>query len=105
MLFDISAAREVRVQRLVREYGSADRNEFAAAMQRITRKLGGQSYKAAKEKLEEGDMPSTIDILLTYYDKAYGLGLKNKEHRVKGRVSWNGKDVHSCADQLIQLAK
>lgn len=104
-LYDISADKEVRIERLVREYGHADRDEFAAAMQSITRKLGGQHYKAAKEKLEQGDMPSTIDILLTYYDKAYGLGLKNKEHRMKARVSWNGKDVHACADQLIRFAK
>lgn len=104
-VFDISAGKEARIERLVKEYGAADKNEFAAAMQSITRKLGGQHYKAAKEKLDEGDMSSTIEILLTYYDKAYGAGLKKKEDRIKAFVSWDGKDAVACADQLIHFVK
>jgi len=40
-------------------------------MGKVVTKLGGQHFKTAKEKLLQGDMVSTIEILLTYYDKAY----------------------------------
>src|SRR5690606_14289771 len=77
-IIDVSANKPSRVERLVSEYGDADRTEFFAAMKAITKKLGGQNFKAAKEKLDEGDMYATIEILLTYYDKAYAAGLKKK---------------------------
>ncbi len=101
-VFDISADKAIRIERLVREYGSADKAEFLAAMEKIIKKLGGQNFKAAKEKLEEGDMPSTIDILLTYSDKAYGMGLKNKQHRIKARVAWDGIDASACVEELLR---
>ena len=103
-VFQMNVDKSVRIARLVDEYGSADKDAFLHAMEGITKKLGGQHFKAAKEKLFEGDMAATIDILLNYYDKAYGTGLKNKENRIISQVSWNGNDPDDCADQLIAAA-
>jgi tRNA 2-selenouridine synthase len=100
-VYDVSAEKPVRIERLVREYGPADKDQFLDAMKCITKRLGGQNFKEAKQKLEEGDMASTIDILLTYYDKAYGTGLQNKRERIRLHVSWDGEDVDRCAEQLI----
>ena len=100
-VMEISLEKSKRVDRLVHEYGSADRTQFLQAMERITNKLGGQHFKAAKEKLLEGDMRATIDILLTYYDKAYRSGLEKKKARINSTVEWNGKDVTS----LIRVLK
>src|SRR5882757_8129275 len=63
-LVQMDVSRDIRVKRLVNEYGPADRNDFLAIMGKITRKLGGQHYNAAKERLLNDDMASTIDILL-----------------------------------------
>jgi tRNA 2-selenouridine synthase len=93
--------KEVRVQRLVDEYGDADKTEFLESMGKITKKLGGQHFNAAKEKLLQGDMASTIEILLTYYDKAYLSSIEKKESRVKAVVSWNGKDISQFAESLL----
>ncbi len=103
-VYDICVDKEIRIGRLVHEYGNADKQAFLAAMENITRKLGGQNFKEAKKKLFENDMASTIDILLAYYDKAYNTGLTNKQHRIKSRITWNGKDAAECAVQLISLA-
>jgi tRNA 2-selenouridine synthase len=100
---EVVLEKELRVQRLVNEYGNADREEFLKAMERITKKLGGQHFKAAKEKLLAGDMASTIDILLTYYDKAYSSGLDRKKNRVKATLQWNGKDVRAFSTELVML--
>ena len=103
-VYCIDVEKSIRVERLVREYGHADKQAFLDAMQNILKKLGGQNFKEAKMKLLEDDMASTIEILLSYYDKAYRTGLTNKQHRVKGQVSWDGKDAAKGAQDLINHA-
>ncbi len=97
---EVELDRTLRIQRLVNEYGDADREEFLKAMERITKRLGGQHFKAAKEKLLLGDMASTIEILLTYYDKTYLYGLKNKKARIKATLPWDGKNTEIFAESL-----
>jgi tRNA 2-selenouridine synthase len=100
-LAQMEVSKEVRIQRLVNEYGPANREEFLEAMGRIVKKLGGQHYNAAKEKLLLGDMASVIDILLTYYDKMYSESLLKKEQRIKAALPWDGNDSLNFARQLI----
>lgn len=102
-VIEVTLDKEARIKRLVEEYGHADREEFLAAMTRITKKLGGQHFNAAREKLMSGDMASTIDILLTYYDKAYRTGLESKGSRVKRAIAWNGNNMAAIADELIAI--
>lgn len=96
--------KEVRVNRLVHEYGSANRDEFLEAMTKVTKKLGGQHFAAAKEKLMQGDMASTIDILLTYYDKAYHKSNEAKKERITHLREWSGKNAPDFARELSTLS-
>jgi tRNA 2-selenouridine synthase len=100
-IVEINVTKEARIQRLVKEYGQADQQEFLKAMEKITKKLGGQHFNAAKAKLLEGDMASTIDILLTYYDKAYVNGLDRKSNRIKSKVMWDGKDAGTFVEREL----
>jgi tRNA 2-selenouridine synthase len=102
-LIEVDVDKAKRVERLVNEYGAADKNLFLQAMVRITKKLGGQNFNAAKERLLAGDMYSTIEILLHYYDKAYYNGLSRKKNQVRSTSHWDGTDVSSIADELIKL--
>ena len=103
-VFEMEVDKPVRIERLVSEYGHADKEAFLTAMTQITKKLGGQNFKEAKARLFEDDMSATIDILLQYYDKAYLTGLSNKRHRIRATVAWDGKDTGDCAAQLIAAA-
>jgi tRNA 2-selenouridine synthase len=103
-VYELEVDKPIRVQRLVKEYGHADKQEFLAAMTNITKKLGGQNFKEAKEKLFADDMAATIGILLNYYDKAYRTGLENKKHRIEASVPWNGENADECAARLIARA-
>lgn len=96
----LSVEKDTRIKRLVNEYGAADKNEFLEAMTGITKKLGGQHFKAAKEKLLENDMAAVMDILLTYYDKAYRNGLEKKKNRIAANVVWNGTDKNKLVNEL-----
>jgi tRNA 2-selenouridine synthase len=104
-IVEIDVDKSIRIERLVNEYGAADKDLFLQAMTQITKKLGGQHFNAARDKLLQNDMASVIDILLTYYDKAYTNGLVRKKQRVKTPIPWNGKDIDAFAAALIQQAE
>jgi tRNA 2-selenouridine synthase len=102
-LVQMDVHRSVRVQRLVHEYGPADQGDFLAIMRKIVKKLGGQNLKKAEEFLAAGDMSTTIDILLTYYDKAYLSSIDKRRERIKSVVRWDGADPLGYARELIRL--
>jgi len=99
---ELQVEKDARVKRLVKEYGPADQGEFLTAMKKITKKLGGQHFNAAHEKLLAGDMASTIDILLTYYDKAYRNGLEHKKDRIILQANWDGMNSTDVVESLIK---
>ncbi len=100
-LVRMEVPKEVRVKRLVEEYGPADRNEFLEIMKRITKKLGGQNFNAARDHLQRDDMPAVIDILLTYYDKAYVNSMEKRTNQLLFVSPWNGTDLARFAGELI----
>ncbi|HMJ69126.1 MAG TPA: tRNA 2-selenouridine(34) synthase MnmH [Cyclobacteriaceae bacterium] len=100
---EIEVDRERRIDRLVDEYGPADRNEFLEAMTKVTKRLGGQHFKAAKESLLAGDIRTTIAILLTYYDKAYQFGLETKAGRIVGKIEWEGRDCNDIINAFKHI--
>ncbi len=100
-LVQMDVAKEIRIQRLVNEYGPADREEFLTIMGKVTKKLGGQNYNAAKEKLLQNDMFSVMDILLTYYDKAYRSSIDKRKEKIRLTIPWNGQNPAAYSNQLI----
>jgi tRNA 2-selenouridine synthase len=98
---EIALDKTHRINRLVKEYGKSNKEEFLKGMERITKKLGGQHFKTAKEKLLQGDMAATIEILLTYYDKAYLNALEKKKNRIKATIPWDGKNINDFVLGLI----
>ncbi len=103
-LVQMDVTKEVRIHRLVAEYGPADREEFLTIMSKIVKKLGGQHFNSAKDKLLQGDMASVIDILLTYYDKAYLQSINKRQPRIKFSLPWDGLDCTLYAKKLINEA-
>ncbi len=93
-----------RLPRLVQEYGQVPPDVFIGCMKGILKRLGGQNFNAASEKLHAGDPAGAIEIVLTYYDKAYGKALERKAARVVRELLWDGKDVSSFAQILSNEA-
>lgn len=97
----IEVDKKIRIERLADEYGRANQEEFTKAMTQIRTKLGGQHLNAARAKYLDGDMKATIDILLTYYDKAYLAGIEKRKARVQKTFNWDGLDVSAIAKQML----
>lgn len=103
-VIQIEVEKSVRVNRLVQEYGPAGKNEFLQAMEKITKKLGGQNFNAAKEQLLRGDMHATIDLLLNYYDKAYTYSLDKKSSAIRESFKWDGGETNTLIRQLTEFS-
>ncbi|MGL4993635.1 MAG: tRNA 2-selenouridine(34) synthase MnmH [Bacteroidales bacterium] len=70
---------EVRLDRLVKEYGNFDVAQLADSFSRIQKRLGGQNAKAAIEYLENGNIREAARIGLIYYDRSYNRSIN--EHQ------------------------
>jgi len=101
-LVQMNVSQDIRVQRLVYEYGRADRDEFLAIMGKIVKRLGGQHYNAAKKSLLLGDMFSTIEVLLTYYDKTYQSSIERRKAKILLSLDWDGKDANQFVKRLMK---
>jgi tRNA 2-selenouridine synthase len=104
-VIEMKVEKDIRIKRLVGEYGPADKGQFLSGIEKITKKLGGQHFNSAKQTLLQGAIASTIEILLTYYDKAYATGMLKKQDRVLHRMIWDGQNVSAFADELLEAVK
>ncbi|HEY0040906.1 MAG TPA: tRNA 2-selenouridine(34) synthase MnmH [Flavisolibacter sp.] len=71
---------EERLEYLVKEYGSLDREKMIAAIERLAKRLGPVETKTAIQLLQEGNTKESFSILLRYYDKHYMKGLHKREN-------------------------
>jgi len=71
---------EERLDFLVKEYGSLDRERLVNAIIRIKKRLGGLETKNAVNYLIKDNIRESFRILLNYYDKSYAKSLNKKEN-------------------------
>lgn len=61
----------IRAENLVVDYGNLPQDEMNAAIDRISKRLGGQNVNSAKETLAGKELEMCARVLLEYYDKTY----------------------------------
>jgi tRNA 2-selenouridine synthase len=100
----IDLPQAIRAQRLVKDYGAADRQLLREAVERIGKRLGPQHTKAALEALEAGDLLHVATASLNYYDKAYRHGASLRAKGSVHVVPIERDDVAATAAHLRTLA-
>lgn len=95
-------SRPARVERLVKEYGQFEPQELAAAIQKISKRLGGQHAKAALEALEENNLEEVASILLTYYDKAYEIGISKRKELLQFEAEYEFFNPETITQDILQ---
>jgi tRNA 2-selenouridine synthase len=68
-----------RIKRLMEEYATFENEILIQTIRKIRKRLGGLNCQKAEKAVYEGDFYTAIDIVLTYYDKAYEYGLKKRD--------------------------
>ncbi|WP_223649039.1 tRNA 2-selenouridine(34) synthase MnmH [Hymenobacter psoromatis] len=97
-LLVLSVPPAARVRYLAGSYGRQDAGGLALAVLRISKRLGGLVTKEALGAIADGDMPRMVELVLAYYDKTYGFGLKD---RPAVTVAAEGTDAVANAARVL----
>ncbi len=99
----IEVSLEERVKKVVEEYGNFDKEKLKAAVKRIQKRLGGLQTKNTLKYLDEGDIASAFEILISYYDKYYRKSTLFQEPIAE--IELPNTDAAANADILIEKMK
>jgi tRNA 2-selenouridine synthase len=94
---------QARIDRLVREYTSTDRQQLIEACQRIAKKLTHPKLQAVTTFIEQDDFSSACEILLGYYDHYYNRGLDNRKNQEIFYLTLNGFDLDADVGAVAQM--
>jgi len=100
----IELAKEKRIERLVKEYGHFTKDELEVSINKIAKKLGGQTVQEAIASLKTGDLHSTTQLVLKYYDKSYNNSIIRKNNRQMNSIEFDSFNAGSMAKALIEAA-
>ncbi len=98
-------SREIRIKRLVNEYGSFPNEVLQEKIQYLEKKLGGQHAKSALECLNANDLAGVADLLLVYYDRAYKNALVRHKNDVLIDIEADHEDFDLWAKNVREKTK
>ena len=103
-LYFLEVPLEDRVQALVQEYGSLDKEFLVVCTDRIRKRLGPEQTKKAIVAIKENRMEEFVRWVLVYYDKTYQAGLINRSGKRICRIPVPGDNPTENASLILQQA-
>lgn len=94
----------LRLPRLIKEYGAFGSENLLNSVDRISKRLGGENAKIARESIVEGRIDKAVEIVLAYYDKAYLYGLSKRSEGTVTKINTGLTDPEELADLVIEQA-
>lgn len=93
---------DLRVKRLVKEYGSADIESLKKSIRNISQQLGPSQFKECITLLDEGKLDEVAAITLKYYDRAYEFNHTKKNITTIIQVETETDDAKINAEKIKQ---
>jgi tRNA 2-selenouridine synthase len=100
----VAIPKDLRIERLVVDYGSFSKEELANCVLKIQQRLGPQHVKHALEELEKGNLHAVADITLTYYDKAYNYNHEKRNMKDVFIIECDSANAKMNADKVMEYA-
>lgn len=104
-IIELSIPKNLRIKRILREYGSFEIDELKSAVNRIGKRLGLDRLKIANEALDMGDLALVVDLSLSYYDKAYNMSTSKYKDGEKYTTHFDIDNSEIIADELLDFCK
>ncbi len=101
-IFNIKVPLESRIEFLVKEYGSLDKEFLIECTTRIGKRLGPEQTKNTVLAINEDRMADFIRQVLVYYDKTYRTGLSKRLPENIQELECPGNDPETNADLILQ---
>lgn len=103
-LVTISLPQDLRVARLVTMYTEAnDTAGLLHGLDRIAKRLGGETHKLCHDAIEHGDFAIATRHLLQYYDKGYDYQLHRADRHPVGHIDITEDNPTQTAQRLLAL--
>jgi tRNA 2-selenouridine synthase len=102
-LISIDRSLEGRAQRILKEYGSFDKELLIEKTKSITKRMGGDRVKASVDALEAGDSMGWVLPLLDYYDRNYEHSINERKGRYERILRVNNETAAEIARELLLL--
>jgi tRNA 2-selenouridine synthase len=96
---------DIRTERLVEAYGCFTPEELIGCINKLSKRLGGNSVSEAVSAVNAGDLNGAVGVTLKYYDKAYGYGLEKRNHAMVFRISQPCSDAKQNALLALEVLK
>jgi tRNA 2-selenouridine synthase len=103
--FDLQVPICQRVENLLEEYGSLDKEFLISCTERIRKRLGPEQTKNAIIAITENRMADFISEVLVYYDKTYQRGLSDRDPATIQRITTTQNDPKINARLLLKAAE
>jgi len=97
----LETEQEVRLQRVLTEYGAMPHERIAECLDRIKKRMGGLEHQRGHTFLMQSALPGVASVLLEYYDRAYARQLQGR--RIAGTVIYISAEA--AAEQLLRLVQ
>jgi len=104
-LIYIQLPKNLRIERLVREYTCCDKVLLESAILKIRKRLGFDKAGEALKALEVEDYAKVADITLVYYDKAYSYDVSRRNPSSIHYLPVSEDNPTNTAQKAIDLAK
>lgn len=94
---------EERVARLVRDYTVFPPESIIEALEKITRRMGGDQVKQCRQSIELGNFHDAVAQTLAYYDRQYDYTLTTHSGQIT-TLNTRGCPPKQVAAQLVEMA-
>ncbi|MBI5540161.1 MAG: tRNA 2-selenouridine(34) synthase MnmH [Bacteroidia bacterium] len=94
-----------RAERLVKEYAHFEKDLLISAVQRISRRIGGDKAQVIVNYLINNDFFNAILTILNYYDKQYLFSLKRHKNNNVKELNINNLSVQEICNKLVNYKK
>lgn len=94
----------IRAKNLVADYGHLPQNEMNAAIDRISKRLGGQNVNSAKETLADSELEKCALVLLEYYDKTYKICQSKNPRSITVNVEMGEMPLVEMSNAILKAA-
>ena len=90
---------------MIEIYGPLPKEALAHSVEKIRKRLGGQHVNAAIAALESGDLKTTTEIVLAYYDKTYLRAVDSMPRTQTSNLPIGDMNDDAVVQRLIELAE
>lgn len=105
IVLSIEMPKHLRIGRLIGDYAKYPKTLLIQSIEKISRRLGGQHAKTTVSAIEQDDFATAIDLVLTYYDKAYCYDLTKKIKENTFTLPVETADAETNAAEVLHFCK